>query len=235
MSSISDVDVVVDELPGIFVPASSNNEKRASASTSEKEKKLRMKWMPIGTLPPPAALDGTLPGDVGFDPINITANSRRTMLWMREAEIKHARLAMLGAVGWPLTELLHVQIAQLLKLPSLFATADSAFAPSLFNAGLNSGYADGLLVLSLTIAAVIEIKHMNNGEIILTSEERSADYLPGQAGFDPLNLLTVRGDPFTTQLMELKNGRLAMVAYVSYLYLESTTGKALIDMPPYHW
>ena len=27
---------------------------------------------------------------------------RRKVMWMREAEIKHARLAMLAAAGWPL-------------------------------------------------------------------------------------------------------------------------------------
>ena len=28
-------------------------------------------------------------------------------MWMREAEVKHARLAMLAAAGWPLAELWH--------------------------------------------------------------------------------------------------------------------------------
>ena len=42
----------------------------------------------------PAALDGTLAGDVGFDPFGF-AKSREDLLNFREAEIKHARLAML--------------------------------------------------------------------------------------------------------------------------------------------
>ena len=27
-------------------------------------------------------------------------------MWMREAEVKHSRLAMLAAAGWPISELL---------------------------------------------------------------------------------------------------------------------------------
>jgi hypothetical protein len=42
----------------------------------------------------PAALDGSLAGDVGFDPLGFAKNKED--LWnYREAEVKHARLAML--------------------------------------------------------------------------------------------------------------------------------------------
>lgn len=42
----------------------------------------------------PAALDGSLVGDVGFDPLGF-AKTKDDLLNYREAEIKHARLAML--------------------------------------------------------------------------------------------------------------------------------------------
>jgi hypothetical protein len=42
----------------------------------------------------PAMLDGTLPGDRGFDPFNF-ASDETSLEWQRTAEIKHARLAML--------------------------------------------------------------------------------------------------------------------------------------------
>jgi hypothetical protein len=45
----------------------------------------------------PAALDGTLAGDVGFDPLGFS-KSREDLMNFREAEIKHARLAMLVSV-----------------------------------------------------------------------------------------------------------------------------------------
>ena len=42
----------------------------------------------------PDYLDGSLAGDVGFDPLGLGRNEQG-VLEMREAEIKHARLAML--------------------------------------------------------------------------------------------------------------------------------------------
>ena len=56
--------------------------------------------------PPPLPLiktmkvgDGTLAGDANFDPLQI-ADSPEKLAWYREAEVKHARLAMLAAFGW---------------------------------------------------------------------------------------------------------------------------------------
>jgi len=42
----------------------------------------------------PSALNGALAGDVGFDPLGF-AKSKEDLMNFREAEIKHARLAML--------------------------------------------------------------------------------------------------------------------------------------------
>ena len=53
-----------------------------------------------------AVLDGELAGDAGFDPLGL-AKDRVSLFEFREAEIKHARLAMLAAVGWPISELYH--------------------------------------------------------------------------------------------------------------------------------
>ena len=44
----------------------------------------------------PVFLDGTMAGDVGFDPLGF-AKSESDLMNYREAEIKHARLAMLAA------------------------------------------------------------------------------------------------------------------------------------------
>jgi hypothetical protein len=60
---------------------------------------LPAKWLPIGGFKAPLTLDGTLAADVGFDPLGF-AKSKKTLYWMREAEVKHGRLAMLAAVGW---------------------------------------------------------------------------------------------------------------------------------------
>jgi len=51
----------------------------------------------------PAHCDGSLAGDVGFDPLNI--GGLYSMKWMREAELKHGRVCMLATLGFVLTDL----------------------------------------------------------------------------------------------------------------------------------
>merc|ERR1719171_481058 len=70
--------------------------------------------------------DGTLAGDMGFDPLGFSKNAD-SLAWYREAEIKHARLAMLAAFGWPASEILN--FGNLL-------TGDGR-APALLNGGLD--------------------------------------------------------------------------------------------------
>ena len=135
-------------------------------------------WFP-GTFAP-SYLDGSLPGDVGFDPASMVALARtnlkadeenpwadgnfeskiqlvmmsdyvvkRKLAWMREAEIKHARLAMLAAAGWPLSEMLDGPLSSLLGVPN--ALAAGGRAPSLFNGGLFEG-PQGLFLGLVTLA-----------------------------------------------------------------------------------
>merc|ERR1712224_543962 len=53
-------------------------------------------WLP-GSLAP-AHLDGKLPGDFGFDPLGL-GKDPQTMKWYRQAELQHARWAMLATFG----------------------------------------------------------------------------------------------------------------------------------------
>lgn len=69
--------------------------------------------------------DGSLAGDMGFDPLRISDDSEK-LAWYREAEVKHARLAMLAVFGWPVSEVLNFG-----KL-----CAGDGRAPSLLNGGL---------------------------------------------------------------------------------------------------
>jgi len=75
-----------------------------------------------------------LPGDVGFDPLNL-AETEAHLLAYREAEIKHGRLAMLGVAGWVGSELLHEPAAYLLGAQSMLDLTDGR-APSVLNGGL---------------------------------------------------------------------------------------------------
>jgi hypothetical protein len=53
--------------------------------------------IPYAGRPETPAFDGTWAGDVGFDPLVISGNL--DMKWLREAELKHGRVAMLAAAG----------------------------------------------------------------------------------------------------------------------------------------
>ena len=53
-------------------------------------------WRPGSTAP--AHLNGTLPGDFGFNPLGLGSDPEK-LSWFREAELIHARWAMLGCAG----------------------------------------------------------------------------------------------------------------------------------------
>ena len=55
----------------------------------------KSKAMPFLTQPP--NLDGSMPGDVGFDPLGIS--TFLDVKWLREAELKHGRICMLAWTG----------------------------------------------------------------------------------------------------------------------------------------
>lgn len=187
----------------------------------------------------PAYLDGSMLGDQGLDPLCLIAladpkltpdgilkldqlarspaarkekvaamsaeEQQGALMWMREAEIKHARLAMLAAAGWPLAELVtHHR------------------APSLFNGHLIEWkhYGNALtLVAFLGAAAFLEVQAQ--GKVV-----------QGDYGFDPLNLYSGKVGPVTKtpeelRLAELKNGRLAMIAFAGMIHQTFVTGKPL--------
>ena len=62
--------------------------------------------MPFLSRPP--RLDGTLAGDVGFDPLGFS--NYFDLKWLREAELKHGRVSMLGALGFIVQEKTHLPL-----------------------------------------------------------------------------------------------------------------------------
>nr|CAB3451174.1 unnamed protein product [Digitaria exilis] len=65
----------------------------------------RATWLP--GLDPPAHLDGTLPGDYGFDPLGL-GEEPAALKWYVQAELVHCRFAMAGVAGILFTDLLRV-------------------------------------------------------------------------------------------------------------------------------
>lgn len=54
----------------------------------------------------PKNLDGTMVGDIGFDPLGFS--NWLNLNWAREAEIKHGRVAMLAATGMIVQDLVTI-------------------------------------------------------------------------------------------------------------------------------
>ena len=132
---------------------------------------------------PPAHLDGTLPGDYGFDPLGLGAEPAR-LAWNQEAELMHGRWAMAAVVG--------------------VVAADLAHAPAWWNAG-SLEYAlptNALLAIQFLVMGALEYNRARGW--VITGESGVADSYP----FDPLNL---RSDSMATK--EVKHGRLAMLAF----------------------
>ncbi len=175
-------------------------------------------------LPRPALLDGSLPGDRGFDPFNF-ASDANSLQWQRKSELKHARLAMLAAVGWPMAELMHKNIAGAFDLPSLLASNDRV--PSILNDGLSHAHFPAFWIATIAIAAALEITES-------VAENVSCKLDPTDYGFDPLNFFRGKtdGEKRSLQEAEVFNGRLGMLAIVGFAAQEFVLKSAVVDQIP---
>lgn len=167
----------------------------------------------------PEMLDGSLPGDRGFDPLNFSSDAS-ALTWYREAEIKHSRLAMLAAVGWPLAEISHKFLAETFDADSILGVQDKV--PSVLNGGLAS--VDPLFwVGAISAATTLEFIATKNGE----------DRAPGDFGFDPLSLGGSNDEEqLYMQEAEIFNGRLAMLAITGFVAQEFLTNMAVVNETP---
>jgi len=144
-------------------------------------------------LPVSPALEGYVGEEDGFDPMGVSLAI--DIRWLREAELKHGRVAMLATVGWIATDLG-------LRVPGpafQVSTIDAHDAMVKFGNMSQMlcwiGYAE--LFGFLAIIAMMEGK---------------TDRKPGDFG---IRLLYPKDDKgqYDMQLKELRNGRLAMLAY----------------------
>eukprot|EP00957_Ditylum_brightwellii_P192276 14636807-Ditylum_brightwellii.AAC.1 len=149
---------------------------KMNASTSSDDLPRMSEAIPFFQRPP--VLQKEYAGDVGFDPLRLASNSE-DLFEKREAEIKHARLAMLAAAGWPLSELLDDKIAVQFNAQSVLDY--SGRVPSLLNGGLDKispvwwGFCIGL-------TAAIDLYGVKRAR----ASGPDSDYIPGDLGFDPL-------------------------------------------------
>jgi len=131
--------------------------------------------------------------------------------WLREAELKHGRIAMLAFVG------------------ILFTAGDVHFGAGAFSDAADAGWANSLGAIQKSnpgiffqgLGAIAIVEGVSNGNQArkgpwwdgLWFGEREGSVVAGDLGWDPLKLMPK--DPKAAKLMqlkELKNGRLAMLA-----------------------
>jgi hypothetical protein len=180
----------------------------------------------------PRTLERELAGDAGFDPLSL-ADSKVQLYANREAEVKHARLAMLAAAGWPLAELWDTGIANTLGLDPIIQE-NGGRAVSVLNGGLGKispVYWVGVVAFAGAVEALSEYK---KGQAKAADSQwmLTGSYVPGDLGFDPLGLYTVFGKSESGKMLmetaEIKNGRLAMLAITIFALEEAITGNPVV-------
>lgn len=134
--------------------------------------------------------DGPEPGSVKFDPLKFSENSPEWVPWFREAELKHGRIAMLATAGW-------IAVDLGVRLPNHDYNSLQAHTEA-----VQSG---ALLQVLLWVSLLEHISIPACKALFDGSRE------PGYFSFDPLGL--GKKDMKKLQVNELKNGRLAMLAF----------------------
>lgn len=157
-------------------------------------------------------------GDVGFDPLGLSNidDIGIDLYWLREAEVKHARVAMMAVAG-----ILQVEIfgpAPGCEMATTKCQMDAFW--ELWNA--HPQYiAFGLIMI--TIVETIS-------GIATTTGRETGDRAPGDFGLDPLGY--GKGDPAKfarLQAQEIANGRLAMWAAAGLIVQGCTTHQGGIE------
>ncbi|CAJ1937253.1 unnamed protein product [Cylindrotheca closterium] len=217
-----------------LVTAASFGNSLAFAPASPGVKNTKQQTSLASTLPPSSEWKGyytnyadtqvVLTGaDRNFDPLGFSDNNAG-LFFMREAEIKHCRLAMLAAASWPVAELLDRPIANLIGQPAIVDASDRN--PSVLNGGLEK-ISPLYWATVLVAAAAIDLYQIN------TANANPDTYTPGNLGFDPLGLYP-KDEAGQKNMMakELRNGRLAMISVAAFAAQEYVANVGIVDQTP---
>merc|ERR1719191_43124 len=163
-------------------------------------------------------------GPLGFfDPIGYATNlPQGKLLFYREVELKHGRVAMLAALGFLVGENFHPLFGGDIDVPAIFAFQETplqTFWPA--------------VVAAIAIPEIYSVftfaepgGKIGGGES--WAMKTDVDRVPGDLGFDPLGLKPTDPEEFKEmQNKEINNGRLAMIAAAGMIAQELATGQKL--------
>merc|ERR1711924_230990 len=152
-----------------------------------------------------------------FDPLGFaTTVSAGKLLFCREVELKHGRVAMLATLGILVGENFHPLFGGDIDVPAAFAfqqTPLETFWPAVVAA-----------IAIPEIYSVFSFQDPTKGEQWAIRE----DHEPGNLGFDPLGLKpTDEKELVEMKTKELNNGRLAMIAAAGVIAQELVTDQKI--------
>lgn len=144
----------------------------------------------------------------GFDPLYFS--DFLDIKFLREAELKHGRICMLASTGYMAQEFF--------SLPNY-----PGYSPNAVEAA--SSVPPEAFVQIILFASYLEVVS-NKGKFSMSNmfEDGRA---PGDLGFDPLKFKDNAATQERLALAELKNGRLAMLAFSGMIHQTFVTGKPL--------
>lgn len=193
-----------------------------------------------------AYLDGTLPGDFGFDPLGLFDPSNgsagfMSQRWLHTAEVVHGRWAMLGAAGCLAPEYLaHEKIIPKVTgllwfktgfLPHISAGYDYGWSPGvLFTVHvLMMGAAEGLRGVEFVSPGSLRNTTLLGLERLMATTQMGSAAYPGGLMFNPLGLGEKPAAMREMQQSEIRHGRLAMMACLGYAAQAVVTGRGPYD------
>lgn len=183
----------------------------------------------------PDYLDGSLPGDVGFDPLNCAETkvgkfyfdvkneyNIPDLIWMREAELAHGRIAQLATLGfiWP---------GAVGTLPGNDWTGVDAYAE--INPFKALSVAPSLAIYQIvTVFILIEFRRV----MLIKSQGRNR--IPGDIGlgqgqgrWNPFGLNYSPAEYFEKQTQEIKHCRLAMLGALGLILQAQNSGVSVAE------
>eukprot|EP00977_Amphora_coffeiformis_P014092 scaffold3849_cov179-Amphora_coffeaeformis.AAC.30 len=241
-----------------FAPNNGNQQGRVLTTASKASKVDPMDFVSYYTNDDDSRLPNTLPGgEWNFDPLGFakidSLNSfGLNKFFMRESEVKHARLASksnqtstlplhrddalthsslnlftqcwYAAAGWPVAELLDRPLAKVFGMQPVVDEAGRS--PSILNGGLDK-INPVFWVSILGAAFVIDMIQINK------ANADDPEYFPGNLGWDPLGMYPKdEAGQKAMQAKEIRNGRLAMIAITAFAAQEFVTSLGVVEETP---